>query len=476
MFITTPQDTIVNDDFAMQEMQEIEVVSMDDGEDNITLTSSAGSVTSSQPLASTITPPPLLPTLSSSSSSSSTLDGDDEDKQASKSLLPTHRRSSSSSSSQDEAFDILLGMLSKEQTLPTIDHVARSKIRGTPISISGSTNNNVGNNNSFSSSNNNRSSSSSPPSSSSSCPSANLLDNDNDENNGSSDPVNVYDRTKMCDWYYEMSDFLKIERATASRSLTLLDRFMSTPVVDDKRRLSSSSSSSSSFSANKTPVEQGNYYTMAGVVIAATQNRDEYQLVALTALFLSIKLYERLNIQPEHVSYLSRGRYTSDEVMKMEIIILQALEWRVCVADKVDYVDAYLDVLLPAAKSRLRSSSSSSSQEDEDHHHDHTVLSSFKDLANLQIQLSDFDTSFSTQRPSIVALAAVINSFEMKKDKLLSTEEQHTFLECIQRLMIKMLPAGSTKTDSKACAAVAPPSRSMWGRWAASPRRASRRP
>jgi hypothetical protein len=190
---------------------------------------------------------------------------------------------------------------------------------------------------------------------------------------------------------------------------------------------------------------------MAGVVIAATQNRDEYQLVALTALFLSIKLYERLNIQPEHVSYLSRGRYTSDEVMKMEIIILQALEWRVCVADKVDYVDAYLDVLLPAAKSRLRSSiSSSSSHDDEDHHHDHTVLSSFKDLANLQIQLSDFDKSFSTQRPSIVALAAVINSFEMKKDKLLSTEEQHTFLECIQRLMIKMLPAGSTKTDSKA--------------------------
>ena len=258
----------------------------------------------------------------------------------------------------------------------------------------------------------------------------------------------------MCDWYYEMSDFLKIERATASRSLTLLDRFMSTPVVDDDERRLSSSSSSSSFSTNKPSVgQQGNYYTMAGVVIAATQNRDEYQLVALTALFLSIKLYERLNIQPEHVSYLSRGRYTSDEVMKMEIIILQALEWRVCVADKVDYVDAYLDVLLPAAKSRLRSSSSSSgssSQDDEDHHHDHTVLSSFKDLANLQIQLSDFDTSFSTQRPSIVALAAVINSFEMKKDKLLSTEEQHTFLECIQRLMIKMLPAGSTKTDSKA--------------------------
>lgn len=296
MFIT-PQD---NNEAAQQAvaMQEIEVVSMDDGEENITLSSSTLRSTTPSTLIE-LSPPPLLPCLSSTPTSVSS--------------TATHHSPSmppqSIKEQQDESLDILLSMLSKEQTLSTIDYTTRNNVKPTPISISASSDN--------------RSLSS------------NLLDSPNTNNSNSSEeePINNSDRTKMCDWYYEMSDFLKISRSTASRSLTLLDRFMST----DFGRLSSVK-------------EAGREYNVAGVVVAATQNRDEYQLVALTALFLSIKLYERLNIQPEHVSYLSRGRYTSDEVIQMEIVMLQALEWKVCVADKIDYVESYLDVMLPNMK------------------------------------------------------------------------------------------------------------------------------
>ena len=404
MFIT-PQDY---NEAAQQAvaMQEIEVVSMDDGEENITLSASTLRSTTPSTLIES-SPPPLLPCLSSSPLSTP----------STASIHSPAMPPQSIKEQQEESLEILLSMLSKEQTLPTIDYTTRLNVKPTPISIIASSDNR---------------------SLSSNLLDSNLSSNTNSSNSSSTEeeePINNTDRTKMCDWYYEMSDFLKISRSTASRSLTLLDRFMST----DVDRLS----------CNAKEEQPGREeYNVAGVVVAATQNRDEYQLVALTALFLSIKLYERLNIQPEHVSYLSRGRYTSEEVIKMEIVMLQALEWKVCVADKIDYVTSFLDVMLPSMKrpSRLLEDqqgdgSSSSTSTD-------NVLSSMKELATLQIQLSDFDPSYSTQRPSLVAFAAVINAFELKKDKL-SNVDQSTFLTSVHVLMDKMYPLNDFLSKSR---------------------------
>lgn len=329
-------------------------------------------------------------------------------------------------SQQEEALEILEAMLSSEQTLPPIDRRARRGIRPTPVSVSG------GN-----------------------C----------DASAFDEDPVNDHDRAKMCDWYYEMSDFLKIDRATASRSLTVLDRFMAAPVHSMPSARSPSAS------------EAG--YTVAGAVVAASRNRDEYQLAALTALFLSIKLYERLNIQPEHVSYLSRGRYGAEEVVRMEVIMLKALEWRVCRPDKVDYVSAFLGAALPPPAAAASSSScatstsslsstskfvrkassrtaacsdimddcsdsdgsssssgrgSSDQQDDQDKH---PLFAGLRDLASLQIQLSDFDSSFSTQRPSLVAFASVINAYEMRKDGM-DDSDRSALLSGLRGLMERM--------------------------------------
>ena len=69
-----------------------------------------------------------------------------------------------------------------------------------------------------------------------------------------------------------MNDFLMINHATASRSLTLLDRFMSAPVVGAAAR-------------TRIPRDGGPPRPVARVISAAHRSHHEYQLVALMGLF-----------------------------------------------------------------------------------------------------------------------------------------------------------------------------------------------
>ena len=369
-------------------MQEIEVISMDDGEDNVTATS--------------LSSPPSMSALSSSCSQ-----------------CPA-TTATTAACSREEAMETLLVMISNETTLPTLDHRARSRVKATPISTSGIAHDGGGNN---SGNGHHRGGGSG-----SGMMSMNTNCDDED------DPVNDHDRTKMCDWYYEMSDFLKIDRATASRALTLLDRFMAAPVTAGSKHAAS---------IHAEP------YNVAGVVVAASVNRDEYQLAALTALFLAIKLFERLNIQPEHVSYLSRGRYTSSEVVGMESIMLAALEWRACAADKADYVDALLDVCFPNGvdnNARISLTCEEARRVEDSMSDYERAARGLRELAGLQIQLSDFESAFSTQRRSLVAFAAVINAFEMRKDGI-SNVDQRVFLETVQSLMNRLYPTARDREE-----------------------------
>ena len=245
---------------------------------------------------------------------------------------------------QAEALDVLLAMMAKEEILLPIDYHFRSTLKGTPITSNA---------------------------------------HSGTEHNGT--PVNDSDREKMCEWYYEMSDFLKIDRATASRSMAYLDRFMC----------------SSTHQAQ-----------------IASISRDEYQLVALTTLFIAIKLFERLNIKPSHVSYLSRGRYTSEEVVRMEIAVLSALEWKVASPTKMDFAVQIIDAVFPDSVGDDSPS----------------IIGNLRDLATLQIQVSDFDYSFSIHKQSVVAFAAVLNAYDMKKWKM-AKADQATFLSRISTLM-----------------------------------------
>ncbi|OEU11305.1 hypothetical protein FRACYDRAFT_193165, partial [Fragilariopsis cylindrus CCMP1102] len=59
------------------------------------------------------------------------------------------------------------------------------------------------------------------------------------------------------------------------------------------------------------------------------QDRQVYQLAAMTAFYISIKLNEEEVMDPNTISALSRGVHTSKSIIEMESTILVALQWRV---------------------------------------------------------------------------------------------------------------------------------------------------
>jgi hypothetical protein len=103
-------------------------------------------------------------------------------------------------------------------------------------------------------------------------------------------------RTKMCEWIYQVVDCTRLQRETASVSMSYLDRFMCT----------------SSPSAEK-----------------ARLNRKEYQLVVLTTLYIATKIFEPFAMDASLVSRLSRGLHSEEEIIALEYEILVALQWRV---------------------------------------------------------------------------------------------------------------------------------------------------
>jgi hypothetical protein len=103
-------------------------------------------------------------------------------------------------------------------------------------------------------------------------------------------------RTKMTEWVFQVVDCTRLQRETASVSMSYLDRFMCT----------------SSPTAKK-----------------ARLDRKEYQLVVLTTLYIATKIFEPFAMDASLVSKLSRGVHSEEEIIALEYEILVALQWKV---------------------------------------------------------------------------------------------------------------------------------------------------
>merc|ERR1712176_181471 len=69
-------------------------------------------------------------------------------------------------------------------------------------------------------------------------------------------------------------------------------------------------------------------FLASGKATHAIQNRKEYQLAAMTALYLAIKLCERIEMSTSIFSALSRDAYQPEDFARMENEMLSALNWR----------------------------------------------------------------------------------------------------------------------------------------------------
>ena len=165
--------------------------------------------------------------------------------------------------------------------------------------------------------------------------------------------VDVDCRTKMSEWCYQVVDFCKFNRETVSIAMNVLDRYLS---------------------------------SAAGT--AALNDRKVFQLAAMTSLYTAIKTFEPEAMEPKIVAGLSRGAYTEQQVIDMELSILNAIQWRINVPTPLAFVHHYLALM------------------------DIDECDAVFEMAKFQTELAVNEYSLVGTTPSIIAFAAVANALK----------------------------------------------------------------
>ncbi|KAL3779700.1 hypothetical protein ACHAWO_004734 [Cyclotella atomus] len=77
------------------------------------------------------------------------------------------------------------------------------------------------------------------------------------------------------------------------------------------------------------------------------------QLAFVTCLVIALKTHSGLNVESDFVSNtICRDMYGADEIIQMELEILQSLQWRLSGPLPHDFIDSFLQVVIPFVDSR----------------------------------------------------------------------------------------------------------------------------
>mmetsp|Transcript_8984 Transcript_8984/g.19464 ORF Transcript_8984/g.19464 Transcript_8984/m.19464 type:complete len:350 (-) Transcript_8984:232-1281(-) len=188
-------------------------------------------------------------------------------------------------------------------------------------------------------------------------------------------------RLKMSEWCYQVTDFCKFQRETVAIGMNYLDRFLST-------------SSPRAF--------------------RALQDKKEFQLVAMTTMYIAVKLFEPLAMNAGLFALISHGCYTETDVVEMEREILESLSWRVNGSTTHAFL-SHLMVLLPPSA----------------YGYDETTAMTLLDFSRFQAEIAVSDYDLSLQKPSTVALASILNSIEGIEKSLLPACSRFQFFKLI---------------------------------------------
>jgi hypothetical protein len=189
-------------------------------------------------------------------------------------------------------------------------------------------------------------------------------------------PVDEDCRVKMAEWCYQVVDFCKFRRETVGIGMSYLDRYLCS-------------------SKGK----------------KALGDRKEYQLVAMTCLYIAIKLHEPLEMETSLLADLSRGCYTEMEFANMEQLILEGIDWRVSGPTPLAFVLHFL-TFLPNNISP-------------------SVEEAIFDYARYQTEIAIANHSFVKIKPSVIGMAALINSIEGMDTSLVPERVQDRFIRTI---------------------------------------------
>jgi transcription initiation factor TFIIIB Brf1 subunit/transcription initiation factor TFIIB len=146
------------------------------------------------------------------------------------------------------------------------------------------------------------------------------------------------------------------------------------------------------------------------------------QLVAMTCLYLAVKVHCSEAISPESMIALSRGSFQQDQVIKMERIVLRGLNWHLNPATSHLFLEIFF-------------STSTSTDDDE-------VMTEIKETASYLLELAVCDSFFINVKPSSISRAAILAAMDIVERPLrvnammahLLNHDKYTVEQCSLRL------------------------------------------
>jgi len=187
--------------------------------------------------------------------------------------------------------------------------------------------------------------------------------------------INEVWREKICEWTFQIIDHFDINREIASISLNYLDRYLSTRTV----------------------------------------NRKTFQLVAMTSLFLAIKLYESIPLRMSSFIELSRGYFKTEHIAAMESSILWTLSWHVHPPTPLNFVRNYIHLLEESGCAPA-------------------VALEVKEIARFLSELSVCDYYFTTHKRSSIGLGAVLTAFQSFDEITLPVHVRRSFIDHVRSM------------------------------------------
>lgn len=148
-------------------------------------------------------------------------------------------------------------------------------------------------------------------------------------------------------------------------------------------------------------------------------NSRSFQLTAMTALHLAIKLYEPRKLRVSSLVHLGRGLFAAEHVAAMERSMLQALEWRVHPPTSVAFCRDLMHLVSGDIGPDAR----------------HGI----NELARFLTELSVFDYWFATKAPSSVALAAIVTAIDLQGARGVNPKHKVEFLHWVVEIGIDVV-------------------------------------
>ena len=149
----------------------------------------------------------------------------------------------------------------------------------------------------------------------------------NDHASGSGQKLTAEDREQIVDWCYGVIDVLQFQlaRSNVAVAMSIADRFMSNP--------------------NRLLINQFTPYLFSPQEIM--YDRTMFQLLAVSALYIAIKINEQVIFSAEKFAEATHGMYTVEDIEAMERAILKCLAWKVSAPTAFEVGNIVLELMTP---------------------------------------------------------------------------------------------------------------------------------